>query len=168
MAKKSAPKLSQSQKKQWLTLLQPSAAPVGVGSRSSQRYRVVIDTNILISAILHGGKPELVVQHVLTRQHIVLSDYIIEEFVDYCKSVHPKVPRKWLRRLRQKLEVHSYDDGVDVDEVVRDINDTDILKLAIKQKAIIVTGDKDLLEHKSESRVAILSTIEYSQLFELL
>jgi predicted nucleic acid-binding protein len=112
--------------------------------------------------------PKQVVRHVLSKQHMVLSDYIIEEFVDYCKSVHPSVPRKWLRRLRQKLEAYSYDDAVDMNDAVRDINDTDILKLAIKQKAVIVTGDKDLLEHKPQSRVAIVSTVEYSQLFELL
>ncbi len=148
-------------------LLQPSAAPASVGSRNSHRYRIVVDTNILVSAVLYGGKPERVLQHVLAKQHLVSSDYIIEEFIDYCKTVHQKVPRKWLRRLRQKLEAYSYDDGVDIEDAVRDINDTDILKLAIKQKAIIVTGDKDLLEHKSKSRVAILSIIEYSQLFEL-
>lgn len=125
---------------------------------------MVVDTNILISAVLYGGKPEQVLRYVLTTQQLVLSDYIVEEFMTYIKNVRPKAPQKWLRLLRQKLEVYCYDDTADLAKPVRDINDTNILQLAIAQRAVLVTGDKDLLEYKAEARVAILSTHEYAEL----
>lgn len=166
MVKKSAPKQSPSQRKQWLTNLQPSAVKADAGSRGSPRFRFVTDTNVLISAILYGGKPQRVLEHIITRQQLILSDYIVEEFVTYLKHIRPKAPQKWIRLMRQKLEFYCRDDAVVIDEEIRDINDIPILKLAISQQATIVTNDNDLLEYKSKSLVAIISVREYLEMFE--
>ena len=120
---------------------------------------------MLVSAILYGGRPELVLKHVLTRQVFVTSDYIIGELVDYLKDIRPKAPQKWVRTLGQKLEAHSHDVAGDDVAPVRDINDTDIVRLAVAQLAIVVTGDRDLLEYKAQSQVAILSVAEYLELW---
>lgn len=68
--------------------------------------------------------------------------------------------------MRQKLEFYCRDDAVVIDEEIRDINDIPILKLAISQQATIVTNDKDLLEYKGKSLVAIISVREYLEMFE--
>jgi predicted nucleic acid-binding protein len=116
---------------------------------------------------LYGGQPELVLRHILARQIVVLSDYIIDELVEYLKNIHPKVPQKFIRILRQKLSDYCFDYSMPTKITVRDINDTDILRLAIAQNACIITGDKDIIESKGTSKVAILTIAEYVELFEL-
>lgn len=115
--------------------------------------------------MLFGGKPEIVLRDILTKQQFVTSDYIVGEFVDFMREIRPKAPQRWLRLLRQKLEAYCYDDSIDINEPVRDINDTAILQLAIKQHAMVVTNDKDLLEYKTTSQVTIISVAEYYELF---
>lgn len=165
-AKKSAPKLKPSQRVKWLTLLQKHAANQATGlSVNNNYYRVVLDTNILVSAILYGGKPEKLLRHVLAHQELILSDYIVEEFVSYLKLAHLKVPQKFIRQARQKLEEHCRDYDIPISEDIRDINDTDILRLAIAQNAFIVSGDRDILEYKTHSKVVLLNINEYLALF---
>jgi len=165
-AKKLAPKLKPSRRNKWLTLLQKHAANQAAGlPKSKNRYRIVVDTNILISAILYGGEPEITLRHVLAHQEMVLSDYTIDEFVNFLKIVRPKVSQKFVRQVRQKLVEYCHDYDIPSKEEIRDINDTDILRLAIAQKAFIITGDKDILEHKSQSNVEMMTIAEYSELF---
>lgn len=133
--------------------------------RNTDIYRIVVDTNVIISAIIFGGKPGIVFHDVLTSRQFITSDYIVSEFMAFMKEACPKAPQKWLRLLRQKLETYCCDDTVDLDKPVRDINDTAILQLAIKQRGIIVTNDKDLLDYKTDSQVTIISVAEYLELF---
>jgi len=163
-AKRSVAKLSPSQRRQWLALLQKHAKNQIAGlSNSKNYYRIVIDTNVLLSAILYGGKPKKVLQHILAHQELVLSDYIVDEFVNYLKTI--KIPQKFIRQARQKLEEYCRDYDMSVDEKIRDINDTEILRLAITHNALIITGDKDILEYKAKSKVSVLTVSEYIELF---
>lgn len=165
MVKKSAPKVSPNQRKKWLELLQNAAVNPQAGSSKAEQYRFVVDTSVLISAVLYGGRPEQVLQSVLGEHKLIVSDYIVDEFVNTLKVFRPRLSQKWMRLMRQKLELFCHDDAADISEAVRDINDTAILKLAIHQRAVIVTGDRDLLEHRTRSAAAILSVQEYLELF---
>ena len=167
-AKKSAPKLKPSQRKKWQLLLRKYAANPADGSLgTTERYNVVIDTNILVSAILYSGTPELVLRYTLERQSLVLSDYIIDEFMAYLAVVRPRVPQKWKTAVRRMLQ--KYVTVVDQKYVikVRDVNDTDIIGLAMAASAFIVTGDKDLLDYRNDAHVVILSVKEYCEIFEI-
>lgn len=149
-------------------LLQPHVAnPVAGLQKTDNSYQIVVDTNVLVSAILYGGKPELVLRHILAHQIIVLSDYIVDELIAYLKNVHPKVSQKFIRLLRQKLSDYCFDYSMPAKMIIRDINDTDILRLAIAQNACIITGDKDIIESKCTSKVTVLTVDEYIELFEL-
>lgn len=127
---------------------------------------MVVDTNVLVSALFFGGKPELVLRHALKNQTIILSDYIVDELMSYAKAIRPKMPQKFVRTLRQKLESYCYsDDAAAQDDTVRDINDMPILKLAVRQNALIVTGDRDLLEYVGSMRIVTITAQEYLELF---
>lgn len=164
MAKKSAPKVSPSQRKKWLELLQSAAANDEVGLSKSQ-YRVVLDSNIWISGLLYKGLPEAVIQNVLGNHKAILSAYIVDEVMAGLKERRPKLPQKWLKQLTLCLTEHTYDDQAEHQEIIRDIKDEPIIRLAIAQRSLIVTGDRDLLEHRGSSGVAILSVQEYLELF---
>lgn len=166
-AKKSVPRLTLSRKRAWLTILQQSGEKLGSGSYNYQTILVVLDSNIWISAVLFGGNPEKIVRHAIVNHQVVTSDYIVGEVTEMISSVKPKLPHKWLRVFRQKLYELSKDDNFEVPDIIRDLKDEPVLKLAAKHNALLVTGDKDLLEHKTDSSTVILSTSEYAEIFDL-
>lgn len=167
MAKKSAPKLSLSQKKRWLELLTKSDTLANAGSSNNYRkIPVVVDSSIFISGLLYDGKPEIVARHVLELQQFITSEEIIEEIISYIRTTRPKVPHKWTRELHKRLLEYARDfDRTPKHKKLRDINDVHVVQLAAEHSAIIITGDKDLLEYKDFTETAILSVAEYSELF---
>lgn len=166
-AKKSVPKVPHSTMKQWLTLLRASAETPAVGSSRQTRHRVVVDTNVLISGLLFGGKPAQVLRHVVTSQHLVLNDVIVDECDAFLHNTRPKISRKYRHHLHMVLEkyCHSYE-AVEVG-MIRDINDVDIVRLALTHYALIVTNDHDLLEYKTDTDVFIISVNDYCELFAI-
>lgn len=166
-ARKSVPKLATNQKKKWLTLLQSYAeneAAAGY-SKKTTKYRVVADTNVLISGIMYGGASERVLEHIITNQTLIISSYIIDEFIDYLKSASPKISHRWIRGVKTGLQLYSRTNGKITSGAVRDIKDEPIISLAISQRASIVTGDKDILEHRNGAIPPVLSVSEYEELF---
>lgn len=102
--------------------------------------------------------------HAANNQQMILSDYIIEEFLDFARDTIPKTPQKMQRLMRQTLEefAESYEPH---DAVVRDVNDVDIMQLAIQHDAIILTSDKDILEHAMGATPLALTVADYRALF---
>ncbi len=115
--------------------------------------RVLIDTNVLISAALSGkGTP--------FRAYVKAASYpnhglICEQNVDEMKRIfNKKFPNKlaaldkFLSVALLTLELVPVPTDEDVSEIqIRDINDRPILRAAIKSKAdVLLTGDKDFLE----------------------
>jgi putative PIN family toxin of toxin-antitoxin system len=41
--------------------------------------KIVLDTNVLISALIHDGKPRLLLSEILRRQELVISREILKE-----------------------------------------------------------------------------------------
>ncbi len=147
----------------WLQTLQQHAAATETG-HSSPRYRVVIDTNVWVSGLLHGGNAEAVVRRVMSRHELVCSEYIVDELFDYLRELSPKVSRRWLSHLGLSMErfMVAVDSGDPVG--IRDPKDEPVVALARETSAIIVTGDKDFLEHTGELGVTVLSVSEAVQL----
>lgn len=162
-AKKSVPRVSSAQRKLLLKSLQSSAEPADVGQKQT-KYRVVVDTSTLVGAIFYGGKSLEVFRHVLSNQQFVTSDFIIDELIQFAKNTNPKTPRKFIKLLRDQFEPYVKEYEVSEKVVIRDINDTDVIQLAIAESALIVASDKDLQVMKN-SQVVVLSPSEYYELF---
>ena len=115
--------------------------------------RILIDTNILISAMLNpNGTPyQAYLKAVTYPNHAIICDQNIEELK---RIFNKKFPTK-LDALDRFLSVASLSIEivqVPVEEdssesLIRDFNDRPILRAAIFAKAdILLTGDKDFLE----------------------
>lgn len=116
---------------------------------------------------MYGGNPEAVVRDVVAGHHLIISEYIIEEVIAGVKELAGKPPQRWLKQLRLKLMRLASDDTYRVPEDVRDIKDEPVIGLATKYKAVLITGDKDLLEYKPLLHMPILTPAEYVEIFEL-
>ena len=113
--------------------------------------RVLIDTNVLFSALLFPrSKPARALPHVADRHTIVLCDRSIAELRDILKRKAPQ----FLPDAEVLLAEMSYELIPAVDyaqKLIRDPKDQPILNAAIVSDVdVILTGDKDFLSMEME------------------
>lgn len=116
--------------------------------RTSERY--VLDTNVLVSALLFSqGKPRQAFDVAFARGHILTSLEMLRELDKVL--TRPKFDRYLLREERERFLQAFIREATLVEvtehvDVCRDPKDNAVLELAISGGAIcIVTGDEDLL-----------------------
>lgn len=114
--------------------------------------RVLIDTNILISAILGGGTPFAAYVKAVSYPN---TGVICTQNIDELRRIfNRKFPKKILAMERFLAVALSVIEVVQVPEIatdeemeIRDVNDRGIMRAAIAAKVdLILTGDKDFLE----------------------
>ncbi|MGD0293447.1 MAG: putative toxin-antitoxin system toxin component, PIN family [Terracidiphilus sp.] len=116
-------------------------------SLASTRWRVVVDTNVLVSGLLFGGKPEAILDLALDRAFLLLTS--------------PAMESELIRVLTRKFDIssagvtgiialirsssESVHTGTKL-KLCRDESDNRVLECALEGGAsYIVTGDRDLL-----------------------
>ena len=130
--------------------------------------RVVLDTNIYISAILFGGNCEEIIR--LAQQgafEIVISRDIISEIEDVLKDKF-----KWSRRQISdtisfiKAIVTIVNPQLTIDAVKNDPSDNKVIECAVaSEAAYIVTGDrKHLLSIRKYKGIRIIDAAEFLRL----
>jgi len=112
----------------------------------TDKMRILIDTNILFSALIFPqSKPAQALLYVADHHKIVLCDRNIAELRDILKRKAPK----FLSDAEVLLAEMSYEliPAVDhAEKLIRDVKDQPILNAAIVSNVdIILTGDKDFL-----------------------
>lgn len=111
--------------------------------------RVVVDQNVLISALLYGGdKPRQVLDLIVSREYqLVSSRYLwheLEELLTTRLGMAPEVANEAIGEL-VRAAVHVDPDLAKIPQVCRDPDDDFILAVAAEGGANwIVTGDLDL------------------------
>jgi uncharacterized protein len=111
---------------------------------------VVLDTNVLLSAVLFGGKPAMLVDLVRSgRLRVVTSLYILREFQDVLVGprfgIDARLAEGLVVELASMMEVVPV--GRPRDSWAADPADDPIIETALQGGAsLIVTGDKRLLE----------------------
>ena len=128
--------------------------------------RIMLDTNILISAIIYDGKIEKLLKELRNNKHqLVISDYIDKEF-------KAKVNKKWSKKAEEifaEYETYNftiYPSTTKILGKVRDKKDIPVLSDAIFHEVdILLTGDKDFLESEIKNPLIISPTLlfEYMQ-----
>lgn len=156
-----------SQRKKWLNTLQTSAADSRLGVRTPS-LRVVLDSNIWVSAIIYNGRAEKVLLYCLDNASIIISDEISDELHEHFRNV-AKAPYKWLRNFHQVVDIVCEVVITGLSDLsqnnVRDPKDLHIITAAINgQCDYIVTGDKDLLVLKRYKGTKIISPAEFLEL----
>lgn len=109
--------------------------------------RVLLDTNILVSAVLFGGLPRELVRRALRGEFVVVTSApLMLEFEEIlCERFG--LPAAVARAARAEYELlATVVRAGDIPRTVRDPDDDEVLAAAVAGNcAFVVTGDRDLL-----------------------
>ena len=126
--------------------------------------KIVIDTNVVISAVFFGGIPLKVIQAVAGhRVSACANSEIVQEYNDIFSAMIFR-KHKWPRYnvfpyFLDQLEIVPQNADV---QFCRDPDDDKFLSCAVDAKALyIVSGDKDLLDIESYERIEIITAAEF-------
>lgn len=129
---------------------------------------VVLDTNVLVSALIHPGSARSLVYHLVeVNVNIAISDYIIKEADSVLKR--SKFRRRQIftqiwKELKPILVVVSSKNGK-LSKLLRDPKDHPILITAQNAKAdYLITGDDDLLTLKKWRDIKIITITQCQKL----
>lgn len=125
--------------------------------------RVVLDTNVIISALVFAGKPRAILQMVIQKKVIgVISPYLLSELFTILSTKFEFNESKLTlleRKIKQKFTLVYPKKEI---TVCRDKADNRVLETAIEGKCnFIITGDKDLLVLAKHGRIAIVTPDQY-------
>ena len=126
--------------------------------------RIVIDTNIVASAIFFGGRPrelmELLLRHELTA---FITREIIEEYQGTIAYLQNEYPSKRIAvPLTQIIAACNMIETTSVIRVCRDPDDDKFIACALDSRSIyIVSGDKDLLAVKQYKDVQVVTVAQF-------
>ena len=120
--------------------------------------RVLLDTNVLISAVLFGGIPRSLLERGIAGEiELVTSPSLMDEFEEVVREKFG-FPSEIARTVRTELELLA--DVVRPKTIPRVLQDPDdvVLATAVTGRAeAIVTGDSGLLDLASYRRVRIMT-----------
>ena len=130
--------------------------------------RVMLDTNVIISALLFpSAKMNAMMQCVLMKHRLVLSSYVVDELK---RVVRRKVPQKEAV-IDKLLTMLSFEYAYTPEKVedglfyIRDIKDYPVLYTAILEDVdVLVTGDRDFADIDIE-KPEIMTTTEFIEKF---
>ena len=125
--------------------------------------RVVIDTNVLVSALLKDGNPRRLLLKLLDEHTVILSSQMLAELADVLSrdkfSVTNAQVERFISILLKKSTVVPVDFSLKVISV--DPDDDVVLNTALNGKAsYIVSGDKHLLVLKKFEKIEIVKVNE--------
>jgi putative PIN family toxin of toxin-antitoxin system len=127
--------------------------------------RIMLDTNVLISAILFpGDKINNMMNYIFLRHQLVLSSYVVEELKSVVRRKFPKkepVIEKLLLMMSYEY-VYTPDDMKENLFSIRDVKDYPVLYTAIIEDIdILITGDRDF-EYIIIDKPLIMTPKEFS------
>ena len=130
---------------------------------------VVIDTNVVASAIFFGGKPKKIIELLMVDQiEVFATREIIEEYldtVDYLCGKYPvKNPQIALGQIAAKCRIVKNHSKINVCRVPED---NKFIECAIDSYCYyVVSGDKDLLTIKEYEGVQIVTVSEFLEIMK--
>ncbi len=126
--------------------------------------RIVIDTNVVASAIFFGGRPADLIKLVMSRNlEAVVTEEILEEYhetIDYLFEKYKGKPIHFsIAPLLSAMEIIQ---PVSEVKVCRDPDDDKFISCAMDGECLyIVSGDKDLLTLKEYQGLKIVAVTEF-------
>lgn len=130
--------------------------------------KVVIDTNVLVSAVLRDRTPEAVILFVLEQDDFtwIISDEILTEYKHVLARQRLGIPeliqQRWLRLINTLTSIVTVDQTI---SFPRDPKDAKFLACALFASAdFLITGDRDFSEAQRLVSTTILSVSQFKRL----
>ena len=125
--------------------------------------RIMLDTNVLISALLFPGtKMDAMMNYIFTNHQLVLSSYVVDELKNVVRRKFPGKEMIINKLLMMMSFEYVYTPGL---FNIRDIKDYPVLYTAIIEDVdILVTGDKDFSDIDVE-KPKIMSPTQFMENF---
>jgi uncharacterized protein len=129
------------------------------------KKKIVLDTNIIISAFGWSGKPRSIFEKVINKEYILfISTKQLEEIqrvLDYKKfSFGKKEKERFLNILLNLATIVETSGKLQI--IKEDPDDNIIIETAIEEDAdFLVTGDDDLLRYKKIGKVKIVTASDF-------
>ena len=132
--------------------------------------RVVLDTNVLVSALIDDGKPRQLVLELLEEHTVILSGQILAELADVVSrdkfTVTNSQVDRFLRSLTRMSKVVP--DNIRFKVVLEDPDDDVVLNAAYAGRAeFIVTGDRHLLKLVQFRKTKIVNVNQMTNILAL-
>ncbi|MBI2621174.1 MAG: putative toxin-antitoxin system toxin component, PIN family [Candidatus Levybacteria bacterium] len=125
--------------------------------------KAVLDTNVIISALVFGGKPEQVYSLILEKQIIGISSPVL--LAELTETLTKKFNFELIRVKQLEKIIKKHFKIIHPDEIIYILEDEDdnrVLEAAIEGKSgFIVTGDSDLLTLKTFRQIEILTPDDF-------
>ncbi len=129
--------------------------------------KIVLDTNVYISAFAFGGEPRRVIEVVLAGKAVnYISNQIIDELTVVLRRPKFGYDDAVIRRIVNEIEQVSelFNDYQMIDLVKRDIKDNHVLACALYARAdYLVTGDNNLLEVETPGKLEIITPTQFTE-----
>jgi putative PIN family toxin of toxin-antitoxin system len=129
--------------------------------------RVVLDTNVLVSAALKRQSMPGATAHIVEQHHRLLKSHVTEQQLfevvarSYLATVIPADTQAWMRKLMTAAELVTITERI---AACRDPTDDKFLELAVNGRAdLIVSGDADLLALNPFRGIPVLSPAAFIQ-----
>ncbi len=127
--------------------------------------KVVLDTNVLISAILFGGKPRQILEKAIRGEtRLCLSDPIPEEIKGVLQRLKFDYSPEMIQFILTELMgiAHFVNPSETIDVVLEDPDDNRILECAVEAGAnYIITGDSHLLKLSRYLNIEVLNAAAF-------
>jgi len=131
--------------------------------------KVVLDTNVLVSSLIFGGKPQQIENLILEQKVIgITSLMLLAELIDVLtKRFHFSEFR--LRQTEKKIKKNfTIVLPTSTIKILKDDSDNRVLEATVEGNChYIVTGDKELLELGQFKKIKIVAPAEFLRLVKL-
>lgn len=132
--------------------------------------KVIVDTNVLVSAIIRDNIPEQVIMWIISQPLIewIATATIVQEYKDVLQRKKFKLPAEvidsWFRLFDEELVLVSPKTTVNFP---RDVKDAKFLECALESNAVIfITGDSDFSEAQALIKTQIMSVSQFKLFIE--
>ncbi len=131
--------------------------------------KVIIDINVLVSAVIRDGIPEIVIQFIVDRPEFewIVSQEIITEYIEVLQrrkfKLSEEIQQEWIDLLQTVTKLIEVNIKIDFP---RDRKDAKFLACAIAANTdFLITGDQDFEDVQILDNTTILSVRDFKKLF---
>jgi len=126
--------------------------------------RAVLDTNVVVSAAFFGGRPRVVLDAWADgKVEVVVTPSILDEYLRVCDRLRASYPDADYQALLFELAAHGIlvSDSDEAVGVTSDPDDDKFMACAAEADAIVVSGDRHLLDVDGWAGVRVMTPSQF-------